>query len=856
MGRQTLRSLWGHKRRLISTCVAVILGVAFMAGTLVLTSTVNKVFDDLFGDLGAQVDAVVRGEVLFEADFGGAQRADLDESLIEKVRAVDGVANAEGSIDTMTLTLLDSDGDPMGGGFGPPTIVGSWDPDQELNSYQVADGRAPEKAGEAIIDRAGAKKGGFEIGDDIELVTPKGTVKLQLVGTSKFGEADSAGGSLFVGTTLDQAQELAGKPGKLASIAVRADDGVDPEQLVDNLGAAKLAPKLDIVTGAQAAAENASNVKEGFGFFSKLLLIFAGVALFVGWFIISNTFNILVAQRTKELALLRAIGASRRQVLGSVFLEAAVIGVVSATLGLLVGIVLAKLGFAALSGSGGNLPQASLVVEPKIAAAAVAAGLVLTAIAAIGPAIRATRVPPMAALRDVAIDRTGASRPRLVGAALLVVFGAIFIAPALQSDPSSTIIPRVGVGLVMLVFSVLTAGPLIAGPIARLVGAPLPKIKGVTGTIARQNAVRSPRRTSATASALIIGVALVAFITIFASSAQTSVDKAIGNGFKGDFIVLPINQFTLSGVDPKVSTDIASIDGVETVTAIGIAQANLKLPNGDTPNAFMSGIDTATFEDVFTARMAEGKLTDLTDDGIVVDASIAKDRGLEIGDEIEVVSSTGQSKTVKVEALSNEPALLGQWTVSRASIDELSTEPSDYQLGVLTEPNTNQDTVKADIKQVLKDYPTMKVQDREEFTSGIVQSISQLLFVIYVLLLVSIIIALIGIANTLSLSIHERTRELGLLRAMGMTRNQLRSSVRWEATIVALMGTVIGIALGIGLSYVMVRALKSQGITEFAVPVGGMIAVVVFGAVLGIVASIFPARRAAKLNVLDAIATE
>jgi len=856
VGRQTLRSLWGHKRRLISTCVAVILGVAFMAGTLVLTSTVNKVFDDLFGDLGAQVDAVVRGEVLFEADFGGAQRADLDESLIEKVRAVDGVANAEGSIDTMTLTLLDSDGDPMGGGFGPPTIVGSWDPDQELNSYQVADGRAPEKAGEAIIDRAGAKKGGFEIGDDIELVTPKGTVKLQLVGTSKFGEADSAGGSLFVGTTLDQAQELAGKPGKLASIAVRADDGVDPEQLVDNLGAAKLAPKLDIVTGAQAAAENASNVKEGFGFFSKLLLIFAGVALFVGWFIISNTFNILVAQRTKELALLRAIGASRRQVLGSVFLEAAVIGVVSATLGLLVGIVLAKLGFAALSGSGGNLPQASLVVEPKIAAAAVAAGLVLTAIAAIGPAIRATRVPPMAALRDVAIDRTGASRPRLVGAALLVVFGAIFIAPALQSDPSSTIIPRVGVGLVMLVFSVLTAGPLIAGPIARLVGAPLPKIKGVTGTIARQNAVRSPRRTSATASALIIGVALVAFITIFASSAQTSVDKAIGNGFKGDFIVLPINQFTLSGVDPKVSTDIASIDGVETVTAIGIAQANLKLPNGDTPNAFMSGIDTATFEDVFTARMAEGKLTDLTDDGIVVDASIAKDRGLEIGDEIEVVSSTGQSKTVKVEALSNEPALLGQWTVSRASIDELSTEPSDYQLGVLTEPNTNQDTVKADIKQVLKDYPTMKVQDREEFTSGIVQSISQLLFVIYVLLLVSIIIALIGIANTLSLSIHERTRELGLLRAMGMTRNQLRSSVRWEATIVALMGTVIGIALGIGLSYVMVRALKSQGITEFAVPVGGMIAVVVFGAVLGIVASIFPARRAAKLNVLDAIATE
>ena len=677
MVKQTLRSLWGHKRRLISTCVAVILGVAFMAGTLVLTSTVNRVFDDLFGDLGGQVDAVVRGETLFEADFGGAQRADLDESLIEEVRKVDGVKNAEGSIDTMMLTLLDAQGDPMGGGFGPPTIVGSWDPDPELNSYQLAEGREPEKSGEAILDRAGAKKGGYGVGDDIELVTPKGTIKLVLVGTSKFGDADSAGGSTFVGTTLEQAQELAGKPGKLATIAVRADDGVTPDQLVTNLDAAKLAPKLDIVTGSEAAAENASNVKEGFGFFSKLLLIFAGIALFVGWFIISNTFNILVAQRTKELALLRAIGASRRQVLSSVFLEAGVIGLVSATFGLLAGIVLAKVGFAALSGSG-NLPQTSLIVEPRIAAFAVLAGLVLTAIAAFGPAIRATRVPPMAALRDVAIDRTGASRPRLLGAAALLLVGLLLIAPAFKTNPSGdltipiigwtlTVVPRVGVGLLLLIFSVLTAGPIIAGPIARLVGAPLPKIKGVTGTIARQNAVRSPRRTSATASALIIGVALVAFITIFASSAQTSVDKAIGSGFKGDFIVLPINQFTISGVDPKVSDEVAQVPGVETVTAVGIAQANLTLPNGDTPNAFMSGIDTSTFEDVFTARMAEGKLTDLTDDGIVVDASVAKDRDLQIGDELTAVSSTGQQKTFTVEALSNEPALLGQWTVSRTA---------------------------------------------------------------------------------------------------------------------------------------------------------------------------------------------
>ncbi|HWJ62864.1 MAG TPA: ABC transporter permease, partial [Acidimicrobiales bacterium] len=332
MFRHTLRSLWSHKRRLISTCVAVILGVAFMAGTLVLSATVNHVFDDLFGDLGKNVDAVVRGDVLFESDFGGAQRGLLDESIVKEVEGVDGVSAAVGSMQTLNLTLLDSDGDPMGG-VGPPTIVGSWDTDESLSSYQIDEGRAPEKDGEVVIDRAGVENGKFTIGDEISLVGPKGTVQLELVGTSRFGDADSAGGSIFVATTLSQAQELAGEPGKLNTVSVKGAEGVTPDQLVESLRAADLAPKIDIVTGEQASKENASDVKEGFSFFSTMLLIFAGIALFVGWFIISNTFNILVAQRTRELALLRTIGASRGQVLGSVLTEAAIIGIVSSVLG-------------------------------------------------------------------------------------------------------------------------------------------------------------------------------------------------------------------------------------------------------------------------------------------------------------------------------------------------------------------------------------------------------------------------------------------------------------------------------------------------------------------------------------------
>jgi putative ABC transport system permease protein len=856
MFRHTLRSLWAHKRRLISTCVAVILGVAFMAGTLVLSATVNHVFDDLFGNLGKNVDAVVRGDVWFESDFGGAQRALLDESVVAKVEKVDGVAAADGSMQSVQLTLLDSKGDPMGG-VGPPTIVGAWNTDEAMSSYQIAEGRAPTKDGEVVIDRAGVDKGGFKLGDDVSLITPKGTVKLKLVGTSRFGDADSAGGSIFVATTLNQAQALAGEPGKVDTISVRADEGVSPQQLVTSLKAADLAPKVDVVTGEQASKEAASDVKEGFSFFSKMLLVFAGIALFVGWFIISNTFNILVAQRTRELALLRAIGASRGQVMASVLIEAVIIGIVSSVLGFIGGVALAKAAFVGLDAVGFGLPQASLVVTPTIAAYAMIAGLVITAIAAAGPAVRATRVPPMAALREVSIDQTGRSWVRLVAGIATMILGIVLVLPAFKTDPSSSIIPGVGLGLVLIIISVLVSGPIIATPVARVVGSPLPVIKGITGTLARQNAMRSPRRTASTASALIIGVALVSFITVFASSAQKSVNEAIGTGFKGDYIVLPINQFSFGGVSPKLADQLAEVKGVETVTAIGVVPAQLQLPNGHKPSTIISGVDPATFTDVFSVKMAPGSsFSDLTNDGIIVDAATAKDEDISMGDTITVLAPGGRSKKVTVQALGDDPALLGQWTVTRDTVNELSAEPADYQLGIIASPGTNVESLRQPIKDVLKAYPTVKVQDREEFTSGIVSSISALLNVIYALLAVSIIIALIGIANTLSLSIHERTRELGLLRAVGMSRRQLRSSVRWEATIVALMGTVIGIVLGLALSYTMVKAFTSQGITEFAVPVPGMVAVVVFGAALGVLASVRPSYKAAKLNVLDAIATE
>jgi len=756
---------------------------------------------------------------------------------------------------TVELTLLDAKGDPMGGS-GPPTIVGTWGYDDAMASYQIADGRAPESDKELVIDRAAADEGDFEVGDTVTLLTQTGREEYELVGISRFGSADSAGGSIFVGTTLAESQRLANEPGKVDTISVRATEGTSPEQLVTALRAADLAPKANVVTGKQAADELSSDLKDGFGFFSTLLLVFAAIALFVGWFIISNTFSILVAQRTRELALLRAIGASRRQVLGSVFLEAGVIGLVSASLGFVAGVALAKGAFVLLQGLGVGLPSAGLVIEPSIAARAIIVGLIITAIAAVGPAVRATRVPPMAALRDVAIDSSGDSRIRLAGGILLLAGGAFLTRPAFADLPTSDNLPRVGLGMFGIIVGVLVLGPVMARPRARITGSWLPRVKGITGTLARQNAMRNPRRTASTAAALIIGVTLVAFITIFATSAQASVSAALGTGFKGDFVVQPVNQFTFTGVPPEVGQEIADLDGVDTVAGVAVIDGQLQLPDGSKPGGFIGAGDTADFTKVFTIDMAEGRLEDLTDTEMVVDQTVAKQEGIEIGDEVTVLAKGGRTATFEVAALSNEPALLLPWTITRAAANELTPELTDYQLGIKLVDGVAVESMRAPIKDVLEPYPTMKLQDRDQFESSIVNQIAILLNVIYALLAVSIVIALIGIANTLSLSIHERTRELGLLRAMGMARAQLRSSVRWEAVIVALMGTVIGIALGIGLSWIMVKALASQGITEFAVPVSGMITVVVFGAGLGVLAAVRPAWRASKLNVLEAIATE
>jgi putative ABC transport system permease protein len=855
MFRTTLRSLWSHKRRLISTGLAVILGVAFVAGTLVLNATLNRVFEDLFADLGEGIDAVVRGPELFEDGFGDTLRDSIPESTVDQVRAVPGVAAAHGSVVDFTSTLLDAEGDPIGG-FGPPTIVGSWTPDDTLNSYQVAQGRAPEAPDEVIIDRGGIDKGGFALGDEVVLVTAAGPETFELVGISRFGEADSAGGSLFVGTTLEAAQRLAGSEGEVDVVEVLAEPGVSQQELVDALAASDLPAEAEVLTGQAYSDEATSDIKQGFSFFTIALLVFAAIALFVGWFIISNTFSILVAQRTRELALLRAIGAGRSQVLGSVMLEAAIIGLVAAGLGVLGGIALAAGAFGLLDALGVAIPRTTLVVQPTTALVGLAVGLGVTLVAALTPAVRATRVPPLAALRDVAVDRSGSSRIRAAFGVLLLVLAVVLASPAFGGDLPSSEIPGVGAGLGLFMLGIIVIGPVIARPQARLVGSWLPLVKGVTGRLARENAMRNPRRTASTAAALIVGVTLVTFITVFASSTKASISQALNEGFRGDFIVQPANQFAMVGVPPTVADDVAKVDGVETVTAFGFVLGQITFPDGDQAGGFLISTDPDTVTEVFAFQMAEGAITDLRPGTIIVDRQIAADRELGIGDSITVLSGDGESLDLAVVAVSDDPAVLGQWTLHRTDGQALMDQPTDIQLGVKVAEGADLEAVRAGIENQLVQYPTVKVQDQEQFTTSLINSITSLLNVIYGLLAVSILISLIGISNTLSLSIHERTRELGLLRAMGMSRSQMRSSVRWEAVIVALLGTVTGILVGLGLSWVMVKALESQGVTTFSARPFDVALIVVLAAAFAVAASVWPAYKASKLNVLEAIATE
>ena len=845
MFRTTLKDLSARKLRLLTTSIAVLLGVAFMAGTLVLTDTIGKTFDDLFADVNSGTDAYVRGEEAFSEADAGAQRPRLDASLADTISQVDGVATAEPSIQAFAQ-IVDKDGEPIGDPeMGAPTIGANWLADDDLNPFELASGRAPEAGDEVVIDRGSAKAADFEVGDRTTVVTQAGVQPVEIVGIATFGGTDSPGGATFALFTLDAAETYLTAPGKVDAIKVTGEEGVSDEQLAERV--AQVVPgQVEVLTGAQITAEDQADVKEGLGFFNTFLLTFALIALFVGSFIIYNSFSILVAQRSRDMALLRAIGASRRQVLGSVLLEAIVVGAIASVVGLAVGIGVASGLKELLSAMGIDIPAGGIVLTSGTVITSLVAGLGVSIASALLPARRAAKVAPIAAMRDTAVDSSGSSRRRAVIGTTLTALGAASIANGLFGGGDAAL-PAVGLGVALVFIGVAVLGPILARPLSRVLGSPLPHLKGMSGTLARENAMRNPKRTSATASALMIGVALVGFITILASSTKASIADSVDSTFAGD-LVIDSGTYTGGGLSPQLADDLSSLPEVDAVAGLRNVAAEI-----DGSSSMLVGFDAQSLDDLFDLELRDGSFADLGAGEIAVHDEEATDKGWAVGDTVPVRFAETGVQELAVVALYGDADLAGPYVVGNAVLEANVADQFDSMVFVRFADGVDDATATAAIEAVASQHPLADVQDRDAFKASKGAEIDTILNLIYALLALAVIIALLGIANTLALSIFERTRELGLLRAVGMTRAQVRATVRWESVIISLLGTTLGLVIGTSFGWIMVKALEGEGLNTFAIPTTQLAVVVAIAAVAGVVAAVLPARRAAKLDVLEAI---
>ncbi len=839
------RTVGSNTRRLLGTCTAVLIGVAFLSGTLMLSDTLRATFDDVFSSANAGTDVVVRGATKIGSnDF--EQRSTLDASILDDIRAVDGVADAQPLV-AGAIQVMGSDGEPIGGN-GPPTLGGSWIDDEAITPYELATGRAPEAPGEVVLNRGAANDGDIEVGDTILIRVPQ-PLEVEVVGLMTFDGQDSLGGATYTAMhPADAQQHLAADPTKVDQVLVRGTDGVGPDELAARVRAV-LDDDADVVTGAELTDEQIAAIGDDFlDFFEIFLLVFAGVALLVATFSINNTFTVVLAQRSRESALLRAIGATRSQVLRSVGLEALLVGTAASLVGLAAGAGLAVGLLAFMRAAGFDLPAGQLVIEPSSLVTAAIVGIAVTLIAALVPAIRASKVPPLAALRDVAIERVEAGRVRTVLAALLAVPGIALVATGTLGDEGSAL-ARAGIGALLTLLAMVTAGPVVARSAAAALGSPVAAIRGRTGSLARRNAMRSPRRTAATASALMVGVGVVTLFIVFGASIKASIDDSVRGAFRGDFVIA-LSEFSGVGIAPEVAEEIAAVDEVDAVTPIGSAIVRL----GD-EDELITVVDPATVEPLLELDVAEGSFGALGDEGLAVSARQAEDNGWALGDTVEMSFADGDTASLEVAAIYRVEDMMGGIIVPEAVWAPHATQRTLDAVLIGVRDGADLVAVERTLDGIAESYGAPDVADRETFVGEVAGQVDQMLGLVYALLALSIVIALMGIGNTLSLAIYERTRELGLLRAVGLTRSQTRSMVRWESVIVAVFGTIGGIALGTFLGWGLVRALAVQeGFGTLAIPSSQLLVVVAIGALAGIMAGLRPARRAARLDVLDALA--
>jgi putative ABC transport system permease protein len=840
MFRLTIKELAARKLRLFSTALAVFLGVAFLAGTLMLTDTVTKAFDGVLSDAHEGTDAYVRGASPLDLSIAD-QRPRIDGSLADELRTVTGVGDVAVSI-TGYAQVVDRDGEPVGDVRNAPAFGLNWVDVDALNPYQLARGRAPMADDEVVIDEHSARSAGFAPGDRTTVLTQGEPRPVTIVGTARFGDADSIAGASTVIFSTHGAETMLGEPGMVDGIAFRAADGVSQDQLVASL-AGVVGDRAEAISGDALTKEQQDEIHENIAGFATFMLVFAGVAMFVGAFIINNTFSITVAQRTREMAMLRAVGASGRQVTRTVLAEAVAVGAIASAAGFAGGFGVATALKALLSSVGLDIPDGAPVIQVSTVVASLATGMLVTFVSAVLPARRAAKVPPIAALRDVAVERTSGSKRRTATGVAVAGGGVgVLLAGLDRAEPA-----MVGLGAVAVFIGVSVLGPVLARPVARVLGAPVAALRGMTGSIARQNAVRNPKRTARTAASLMIGVALVGFISIFAASVKASLSSGVEKDFRGTHIVDSGAFDGTFGLSPQLAAELRTTPGVSTVSERRIASVEVD----GSANTWFSGYDPTTIASIFDLGHVEGDLGSLGADGMAV--YVEPDQAGEadspkLGDTVNVTFATGTKPFVVRATYDHSDEWVGKEFVGVGAFDANVPTPLDAQVFVVADSTET-------IERVADAHALADVLDKDGFVDSKNANIDMMLKLIYALLGLAVVIALIGITNTLALSVHERRREIGLMRAVGMSRSQVRSAVRWESVIIALFGTVLGLGVGIFFGWAMVGALGSEGINTFCIPLGALAIVTIGGAMAGILAAVSPARGAAKVDILRAVAS-
>ncbi|PBC65271.1 hypothetical protein BKI49_04075 [Streptomyces sp. Tue6028] len=855
MLKATLRSFLAHKGRLLLSALAVVLSVAFVAGSLIFSDTVTRTFDRLFASTAADVTVEPKNDLDSQIPTGATQT--VPASLADRLAKVDGVAATHVDAAVENATVVDADNKSVGPTTGAPTIVTNWEV-TERSPVKLTSGHEPRGDGEALLDADTAEKKHVGVGDTLTVQAQPGSFKVRIVGIATFTTTNPGAALLFLDTPTAQTK-LLGSPDAATSVSLDAAPGVSDAVLKQRV-AAELGTRTYELKTAEEQAKSSSEQLGGFLDVIKYVMLgFAGIAVLVGIFLIVNTFSMLIAQRTRELGLLRALGADRRQVRRSVLTEALLLGLVGSTLGLAAGIGLALGLIKLMSAFGMNLKSTEMVIGWATPVSAYVVGVGVTFVAAYLPARRAAGVSPMAALADAEIAGVGRPlRMRAVVGSVVGVAGVAALAGCAASSKTSTAASLLGLGVVLTLIATVIAGPLLVRPVIRVLGGAFPALFGSVGRMSQRNALRNPRRTGATAAALMVGLALVGGMSVASASMTKSFDQQIDKTLGADFVIQNSNFQPFS---QELTDKVRGTDGAGLVVRQRFTPVAVRLPDGKRVETTAAAYDPR-LDEVAHVTYAQGDTAAALGDGrIAMDRKFAKEHDVRVGSTVPVEFPAGRNARLTVGALTDQDSgegfgMQGGLFFGFGTIEKYVPGGQDSALYVNAASGTTPDQLRTNLEKALDPYPQVQVRDQADYKKLIHDQIAVLLYLVYALLGLAIVIAVLGVVNTLALSVVERTREIGLLRAIGLARRQLRRMIRLESVVIAVFGAVLGLALGLVWGVCIQQVLALQGMKALAIPWATIVAVVVGSAVVGIVAALLPALRASRMNVLAAIAHE